>query len=59
MAKQDDGDGTNSGTKNGRNPDNGNSEFENFQNLLKRVLSVPKEEVDEKREQEKNEERAG
>jgi hypothetical protein len=47
------------GIKNGENPNGEDSEFENFQRLLKQVLSVPKGEVDEKREQEKNEERAG
>ncbi len=43
------------------NPDDENSEYENFQRLLKQVLSVPKEKLDEKlaeREQEKKEGKA-
>lgn len=47
------------GTKNGENPDGGNSEFENFQQLLKQVLSVPKEDVDKRRREERRERRAG
>jgi hypothetical protein len=38
------------------------AEFENFQELLKEVLSVPKEELDKRRaeyERKKNEKRAG
>ncbi|MBA3353083.1 MAG: hypothetical protein H0U23_11815 [Blastocatellia bacterium] len=40
----------------------GSSEFNNFQRLLKQVLSVPKEKIDEQRaehEQEKEQKRAG
>lgn len=47
------------GKKNGENPSGENSEFENFQNLLKQVLSVPKEKVDEKRAEREQERRAG
>ncbi len=47
MAAEDKSNGD--GTKNGENPDGGNSEFENFQRLLKQVLSAPKEKVDEQR----------
>lgn len=47
------------GTKNGENPNGENSEFENFQNLLKQVLSVPKEDVDKRRREEQRERRAG
>lgn len=50
------------GTKNGENPHGGNSEFENFQQLLKQVLSVPKEKIDEQRaehEREREQKRAG
>lgn len=36
-----------------------NEALEKFQDLAKKLMSVPKEEVDEKREQEKNEKRAG
>ncbi len=42
--------------------DEPSKEFENFQRLLKQVVSVPKEKVDEKfaeREREKEEKRAG
>lgn len=40
--------------------DEGNPEFKNFQQLLKQVLSVPKEKVDERRvEQEREKKRAG
>ena len=47
------------GKKNGENPGGGNSEFENFQHLLKQVLSVPKEDVDKRRREEQRERRAG
>lgn len=49
-------------TNNKNEPINGepNPEFDNFQNLLKQVLTVPKEKVDEKRaEQEREKKRAG
>jgi len=36
-----------------------NPEFKNFQQLLKQVLSVPKEKVDEKRAEREQEKRAG
>ncbi len=36
-----------------------NPEFKNFQQLLKQVLSVPKEEVDERRREKQREKRAG
>ncbi len=36
-----------------------NKPFEDFKSLTKKLLSVPKEEVDEKRREEKREERAG
>ncbi len=36
-----------------------NPEFKNFQQLLKQVLSVPKEQVDEKRAEREKEKRAG
>lgn len=42
--------------------DEDNPEFRNFQQLLKQVLSVPKEKIDERRagyEREKEEKRAG
>ena len=42
--------------------DEPNPEFENFQKVLERVLSVPKEELDERRaeyERERKEKRAG
>ncbi len=45
MAKQDDG----GDTKNGHNTNGDNPEYENFQQLLKQVLSAPKEKVDEHR----------
>ncbi len=47
--------------KNGKQ-DESNTEYENFQRLLKQVLSVPKEKIDEKlaeREREKEERRTG
>lgn len=47
------------GTKNGENPDGGNSEYENFQQLLKQVLYVPKEDVDKRRREERHGKRAG
>ncbi len=47
------------GTKNGENLDGENSEFKNFQRLLKQVLSVPKEDVDKKRREEQQERQAG
>lgn len=47
------------GKKNGENPDGGNSEFENFQNLLKQVLSVSKEDVDKRRCEEQQQGRVG
>lgn len=34
-------------------------EFENFQQLLKQVVSVPKEKLDKKRREEQREKRAG
>ncbi len=40
-------------------PHGGNSEYDNFQRLLKQVLSVPKEDVDKKRREEQQERRAG
>ena len=52
MAEQDKNDGK---------QDEGNPEWQNFERLLKQVLSVPKEKVDEKRaehEQEKEKKRA-
>lgn len=55
MAKQDDGDGT----KNGEKPNGTDSEFENFQQLLKQVLSAPKEDVDKRRREEQQQGRAG
>lgn len=36
-----------------------NPEFKNFQQLLRQVLSVPKEKVDEKRAEREQEKRAG
>jgi len=36
-----------------------NPEFKNFQQLLKQVVSVPKEKIDEKREKRAREKRAG
>jgi hypothetical protein len=39
--------------------DERNEAFEEFQDLAKKLMAVPKEELDEKREQEKNEKRAG
>lgn len=51
MAKRD----KSSDTKNGENGNGDNSEYENFQQLLKQVLSVPKGEVDEKREEHERE----
>lgn len=36
-----------------------NPEFKNFQQLLKQVLSVPKEEVDKRRAEREREKRAG
>lgn len=45
-------------TANGKNSNGNNSEYENFQRLLKQVISVPKEEVDKKRRVEDREERA-
>ena len=45
MAEEKNGNG-----KNGEGESHGgNSEFNNFQQLLKRVLSVPKEKIDEQR----------
>ncbi len=47
--------------KNGKQ-DEGNPEFKNFQQLLKQVLSAPKEKIDKKRaeyEREKKERRPG
>lgn len=44
--------------KNGENPDGGNSEFEDFQRLLKHVLSVPKEKVDEQKDEHSQTKRA-
>lgn len=55
MARQD----NNNGTKNGEKDNGSNSEYENFQQLLKQVLSVPKEKVDEKRAEREREKRAG
>ena len=46
------------GTKNNENSNGDNSEYENFQQLLKQVLSVPKEKVDEKRKEQEREKRA-
>lgn len=54
MAGQDDGDGKSKPTNGEPNP-----EYDNFQRLLKGVLAVPKEKVDEKRREEKRERRAG
>ncbi|MBA3569998.1 MAG: hypothetical protein H0W28_11785 [Pyrinomonadaceae bacterium] len=42
--------------------DEGNTEFENFQKVLEKTLSVPKEELDRRRaeyERERKEKRAG
>lgn len=50
------------GRKDKDRKDEQNPEFDNFQDLLKKVLSAPKEEVDKKRaeyEREKRERRAG
>lgn len=47
------------GTKNGENTNGGNPEYENFQQLLKQVLSVPKEDVDKRRREERHRKRAG
>ena len=44
MAEEDKGNGK---------KDEDNPEFENFQRLLKQVLSVPKEKIDEKRAEER------
>jgi hypothetical protein len=41
--------------KDQRNGDEDTTEFENFQKVLEQVLSVPKEEVNRLREQEKQE----
>lgn len=48
-----------SGTHNSENSNGDNSEYENFQRLLKQVVSTPKEEIDKKRREEKQEKRAG
>jgi hypothetical protein len=45
MANQDNGDGK----KNGEDPDAENPEYDNFQRLLKQVLSTPKEELDKRK----------
>lgn len=55
MAKQDDG----GDTKNGDNTNGDNPEYENFQQLLRQVLCVPKEDVDKRRREEEREKRAG
>lgn len=47
------------GTKNGENPDGDNPEYENFQDLLKQVLSVPKESVDKRRREGQQQGRVG
>lgn len=47
------------GKSNGESPRRGNSEYDNFQRLLKQVLSVPKEDVDKRRRKEQQERRAG
>lgn len=47
------------GIKNGENTNGEDSEFENFQRLLKQVLSVPEEDVDEKRAERERAKRAG
>ncbi len=39
--------------------DEPSKEFENFQQLLKQVVSVPKEKVDKRRREEQREKRAG
>lgn len=57
MAEEDKSNGD--GTKNGENSDGGNSEYKNFQRLLKQVLSVPKEDVDKRRREERQERQAG
>lgn len=44
--------------KKSKNPESESAEYENFQRLLKQVLSVPKEEVDKKRQQEDREKQA-
>ncbi len=45
MAEEKNGDGK----KSDGEPHGGNSEFDNFQRLLKQVVSVPKEKIDEQR----------
>jgi len=48
--------------KDQRNGDEANPEFENFQKVLEKTLSVPKEELDKRRagwERERKEKRAG
>ena len=51
------------GKKGEGDPHGGNSEFNNFQQLLKQVLSVPKEKIDkrrvERRQEKKEQKRAG
>lgn len=40
------------------NPDESNPEYENFQSLLKQVLSVPKQEIDKRWRKERQERQA-
>lgn len=46
-------------TENRQNSNANNTEYENFQKLLKQVLSAPKEEVEKRRREEQQEKRAG
>ncbi len=49
------------GKKDKSTPDDGNPEFENFQQLLRQVLAAPKEKIDERRvecERERGQKRA-
>ena len=54
MAEEKNGNGKN----NRENPNETDSEYENFQSLLKQVLSVPKEEIDKRRRKERQERQA-
>lgn len=45
--------------KEDRKRDERNEAFENFQELAKKLMSVPKEEVDEKRAEREREKKAG
>ena len=46
-------------TEDRRNHNGHNELFRNFEELTRKLLKVPKEEVDEKRREEKREKRAG